>query len=155
MRPSWTNIRSYRLTTGHGGKMWWYSLLRDSAEVKFVRHIMPTGRNTITEVMDHYGLVQWKIQWERNTSWGCLRMGADGDIWAWDGRGNMGLEKNTQWGALWSVILTEYHSGDQIEKNEMGGACSTYGREENCIQGFVRETWGKEITWETQEQMEG
>ena len=26
--------------------------------------------------------------------------------------------------------------GDQIEKNEMGGACSTYGGEEGCIQGF-------------------
>ena len=27
----------------------------------------------------------------------------------------------------WSVILTKYYSGDQIEKNEVGGACSTYG----------------------------
>ena len=26
--------------------------------------------------------------------------------------------------------------GDQIKKNEMGGACSTYGEEERCIQGF-------------------
>jgi hypothetical protein len=24
------------------------------------------------------------------------------------------------------VFLTKYYSGDQIEKNEMGGACSTY-----------------------------
>ena len=25
-------------------------------------------------------------------------------------------------------------SGDQIEKNEMGGAYGTYGREEGCVQ---------------------
>jgi len=28
----------------------------------------------------------------------------------------------------------EYFSGDKIEKNEMGGACSTYGGEEMRIQ---------------------
>ena len=32
-----------------------------------------------------------------------------------------------------------YCSGDKIE-NEMGGACSTYGGEERCIQGFGGET---------------
>jgi hypothetical protein len=31
-----------------------------------------------------------------------------------------------------------YPSPDQIEKNEIGGACSTYGGEERRIQGF----WG-------------
>jgi hypothetical protein len=25
------------------------------------------------------------------------------------------------------VLFTKYYSGDKIEKNEMGGACSTYG----------------------------
>jgi len=34
-----------------------------------------------------------------------------------------------------------------IEKNEMGEACSAYGRGERRIQGFGGETWGKEITW--------
>ena len=36
-------------------------------------------------------------------------------------------------------------SGDQIEKNEMDGACSTYGGEERCIQGFggVRIPFGR------------
>jgi hypothetical protein len=29
---------------------------------------------------------------------------------------------------------------DQIEKNEMGGACSTYGGEKRWIQGFGGET---------------
>ena len=32
-------------------------------------------------------------------------------------------------------------SGDQIEKNEMGGACSTYGGRGECIQGFW---WGNQ-----------
>jgi len=36
------------------------------------------------------------------------------------------------------LLLTQYCSGDQIEKNEMGGACSTYG--ERSIQGFGGET---------------
>jgi len=31
-------------------------------------------------------------------------------------------------------------SGDKIEKNEMGKACSAYGGEERCIQGFGGET---------------
>ena len=37
-------------------------------------------------------------------------------------------------------MITEYCSGDQIEKNEMGGACSAYGGEERRIQGFGGET---------------
>jgi hypothetical protein len=32
--------------------------------------------------------------------------------------------------------LTKYYSGDQIEKNEMGGACGMCGGEERCIQCF-------------------
>ena len=39
-----------------------------------------------------------------------------------------------------SVHLPNYFSGDQIEKNEIGGACSTYGVEESCIQCFGGET---------------
>jgi len=39
-----------------------------------------------------------------------------------------------------SLPLTQYFSGDKIEKNEMGEACSTYGREERLIQGFDSET---------------
>ena len=26
-----------------------------------------------------------------------------------------------------TLLLTKLYSGDEIEKNEMGGACSTYG----------------------------
>jgi hypothetical protein len=39
--------------------------------------------------------------------------------------------------------------GDQIKKNESGGACSTYGRQEMCIEGFGgRKPWEK-TTWKT------
>jgi hypothetical protein len=33
-------------------------------------------------------------------------------------------------------LLTKNYSGDEIEKNEMDGACSTYWRQERCRQGF-------------------
>jgi len=39
-------------------------------------------------------------------------------------------------------MLSKFYSGDQIEKNKMGGACSKYGGEERCIQGFW---WGNLI----------
>jgi len=48
------------------------------------------------------------------------------------------------------VLLTHYCSGNKIEKSEMGGACSAYGREERRIQGFGGETLMKESTWKTQ-----
>ena len=35
---------------------------------------------------------------------------------------------------------TQIYSGDQIQKNEMGGPCRMYGRKERCIQGFGGET---------------
>ena len=39
-----------------------------------------------------------------------------------------------------SVLLTQYCVVDKIEKNEMGGACGTYGGRERCAQGFGGET---------------
>ena len=36
--------------------------------------------------------------------------------------------------------LTQYCAVDKIEKNEMGGACDTYGGRERCAQGFDGET---------------
>ena len=39
-------------------------------------------------------------------------------------------------------------------KNEMDGACSTYGKQEKCKQDFVGETWVKETAWKTQAEME-
>ena len=50
---------------------------------------------------------------------------------------------------MWSVLI-QYCAGDQIEKNEMCGACGTYGGEERRVQGFSQETWGEETTWKTQ-----
>ena len=49
--------------------------------------------------------------------------------------------------SLSSVLLTQYCLGDEIEKNEMGGACSMYGGEERRVQVFGGENWGKESTW--------
>jgi hypothetical protein len=36
------------------------------------------------------------------------------------------------------IIVLHYCSGDKVEKNEMGGACSVYGGEDRRIQGFGR-----------------
>ena len=45
-------------------------------------------------------------------------------------------ELKKKWRKLHNVKVTQYFSGDKIEKNEMGGACSAYGEEEKSIQGF-------------------
>ena len=36
-------------------------------------------------------------------------------------------------------LYSSPYSGDQIKKNQLGRACSTYGGEERCLQGFGRE----------------
>jgi hypothetical protein len=38
---------------------------------------------------------------------------------------------------FWTAL---YYSSFTIKKNEMGGACGTYGGQEKCIQGFGGET---------------
>ena len=40
--------------------------------------------------------------------------------------------------------------GDQVEKNEMGGACSAYGERRGVYRGLVWKALRKETTWETQ-----
>ena len=35
------------------------------------------------------------------------------------------------------LLLIIYYSGDQIEKNKMGGACSTYGGQQSYIRVLV------------------
>jgi hypothetical protein len=54
-----------------------------------------------------------------------------------------------EWQRLHNGAIHELYSsphiigGDQIKKNEIGGACGKYAGEENCIQRFGGETWGK------------
>jgi hypothetical protein len=41
------------------------------------------------------------------------------------------------------VQLTRYFPGDQIKKNEMGGACGMSGREKRCYRVLVGRAKGK------------
>jgi len=52
-------------------------------------------------------------------------------------------------GLIYSAAHPIYSAGDQIEKIEMGGACSTYGGSERRIQGLCVETRGKDKTGKT------
>jgi hypothetical protein len=63
--------------------------------------------------------------------------------------------KVTQWGAEWSVFLTQYCAGGKIEKNDVGRACGAYGGGERSAQGVGGEARGKEATGETQTKMGG
>jgi hypothetical protein len=59
------------------------------------------------------------------------------------GWGNNSSGENFTTGSL--IICTaepisQYFFREKMEKNEMSGACSTYGSEESCIQGFGGET---------------
>ena len=42
--------------------------------------------------------------------------------------------------SLMAVLLTQYCASDKIKKNEMGGACGTYGGRERRVQGIGGET---------------
>ena len=44
----------------------------------------------------------------------------------------------------------DFHPDVASAWNMMGWACSTYGGDERCVQGFGGEMLGKETTWETQ-----
>ena len=50
-----------------------------------------------------------------------------------------------------TCILTQYFSGDKIEKKEMGGHVARVGERRGVYVVFVGETRGKETTWATQE----
>jgi hypothetical protein len=99
-------------------------------------------RTTILPVV-LYGCEIVRSHWGRNVSWGCLRIRYWGGYLSPRGTRYEGVEKTTQWGVSWSVLLTEYHPGNQIKKNETGGPCCTYGGDKRCVQGFGGKTWGK------------
>jgi hypothetical protein len=42
-----------------------------------------------------------------------------------------------------SEIHTKYFTGDQSEKNEVGGSCSTYGNSRGVYRVLVKKTMGK------------
>ena len=41
------------------------------------------------------------------------------------------------------ILLDKYYSGDKIGKNEVGGACGTYGKKERCDRVLVGKTLSK------------
>jgi hypothetical protein len=41
------------------------------------------------------------------------------------------------------VLITKYYSGNQIEKNEMGGACRTYGEKSGACRILVGRPEGR------------
>jgi hypothetical protein len=45
--------------------------------------------------------------------------------------------------------FTRYCSGDQGEKNEMGGTCGTYGERGAVYRGLVGKPEGKRPIWKT------
>ena len=59
--------------------------------------------------------------------------------------GSKSDEVTGEWRKLHSEELNDLYccSGDKIEKNEMGRACSTYWGEHRCIQGFGGKPEGK------------
>jgi hypothetical protein len=48
------------------------------------------------------------------------------------------------------VLLTREYSADEINEDEVCGACGMYGGEKKCIQSLGWETLGREITGKTQ-----
>jgi hypothetical protein len=45
--------------------------------------------------------------------------------------------------------LTKYNKNDQVKEDEISRACSMYGGEEECIQGFGRKVRRKETIMKT------
>jgi hypothetical protein len=57
-----------------------------------------------------------------------------------EGKRKLGKSIRSLWILRKEGLITKYDSGNQIEKNEVGGTCSTYGGKERCIQDFGGET---------------
>jgi len=61
-------------------------------------------------------------------------------------RGTMLCHCDLVSGDSWS---SKYYPDDQFKKNEMVGACGTYGGKERCIRSFGGKTWRMETTLTT------
>jgi hypothetical protein len=59
------------------------------------------------------------------------------------GRGSRGVKKTALQEALCSVLLTKYHSGDQVKKTEMGKTCGTYGEMRGAYRALVGKPEGR------------
>jgi hypothetical protein len=64
-------------------------------------------------------------------------------------------EVTGEWRRLHNEELHESTSEDEIKKNEVGGACGTFGGQKSCIQNFSMETRWKDTTRKTKAKMEG
>ena len=70
---------------------------------------------------------------------GSRECGFEEVIWAQEERGNREL-----------YYLHSLHNIIRVTKrNEMVGACGTFGRQESCLRDFGGETWRKETTLKT------
>jgi hypothetical protein len=47
------------------------------------------------------------------------------------------------------VLFSKYNQNNQVEEDEMGGPCSTYGGEEECVYVIGGKARGKETTRKT------
>jgi hypothetical protein len=50
---------------------------------------------------------------------------------------------------VFNDLYCSHNYSSELNKNEMGGACGTYVRQERCIQDFGGEKWRKETTEKT------
>jgi hypothetical protein len=57
-------------------------------------------------------------------------IGVEGDICAWEGRSNTGMEKTVRRGASGVVLLTRCYLGETIKEDELSGHVARRGRRE-------------------------
>jgi hypothetical protein len=106
----------------------------------------------------YYYYYYYYYYYERETLSLVLREGHKGECsriecWRYVGLSGTKLRGNGEDCMTRSLMIYTAHQilfGWSNTKNDLDGACSTYGEQESCVQGFGGETWGKETTWMTQ-----